>query len=262
MRKRLLVGMFLFLTVFCFQTSSQAVDLFEGTLKALHIDEDELVSAVIGIGVLYHTSPYTGDEDDTWAIPIIVGEYKNFFSDGHAFGYTVNKDDEVELSVILQPRFMGYDDDESTELNGMDDREWSIDGGLKAEWLNEWFELDVTFVTDLSGKHEGQEISAIFSKEFMDGFITPRAGVKWRSEQLTDYYFGVRPSEVTVNRANYEPDSTVDYIAGIAVAVPLGDDWAIVGDFEFEGLGDEIQDSPIVDRDETFTYVLGAVYRF
>jgi outer membrane scaffolding protein for murein synthesis (MipA/OmpV family) len=48
----------------------------------------------------------------------------------------------------------------------------------------------------------------------------------------------------------------------MTLAIPVTERWAVIGDFTFESLGSEIEDSPIVDAEEILTYVLGAVYRF
>ena len=226
------------------------------------IDIEELKGSVIGLGALYATEPYTDVDEDVWAVPLIKGKYKKFYIDGKSAGYILNDNEELELSLVIKPRLMGYEDDDSPILNGMDDREWSIDGGLRLKWNNEFFTLSTTLLNDLLNEHQGQEVSCVISREFKDGVFTPRAGVRWLSDDIIDYYYGVLGNEATPIRAVYTADDTLTYFSGFTVAVPLGEKWALIGDFEYEGLGSEIKDSPIVDADEILTFIAGIVYRF
>jgi len=157
---------------------------------------------------------------------------------------------------------MGYDSEDSFALAGMDDRDGSLDGGIKSSLNLQWMYVSLVAVTDLLGEHEGQEISTVLSKKLYEGILTPRIGFKWLSEDLVDHYYGVKSSEATGSRPAYAGDSTVNFLAGVSVGVPISEKWAIIGDFEYENLGSEIEDSPIIDREDIFTYVLGAVYRF
>ena len=137
-----------------------------------------------------------------------------------------------------------------------------MDAGLRAEWNNDLFLLEVLALTDLLGEHGGQEFSATVSKEYLDGFITPRLGFKYQSDDIIDHYYGVPANEVKPSRALYIPGGGSSYIAGATLAYPINDEWALIGDFEFESLPSEIRDSPIVDLDEIFTAVIGVVYRY
>lgn len=243
-------------------SKASAVELFEGAWRGLDADFEEIEGAVLGVGALYSVSPYRGVDDNVAAVPIIVGKYKNLYSDGTSLGFILNDNEEVYFSIVGQPRFSGYDSDDSSFLNGMQDREWTIDGGLRLTWNNDLFLMNLTGITDLLSEHDGQQVGIVFSKEFFDGGITPRVGVKWLSDNLVEHYYGVAGTEATATRSSYEGGATVDYIAGFSVGIPLDDAWAIFGDFEYEKLGDEITDSPIVEEDNMFTYMLGAAYRF
>ena len=226
------------------------------------IDKEELKGSVLGLGVLYSTEPYTDVDEDVWVVPIIKGRYKRFFVDGRSVGYILNDNEELEFSVLAKPRLMGYEDDDSPVLAGMDDREWSIDAGLGLKWNNQFFTLSITALNDILNEHQGQEVNCMVSREFKEGLFTPRAGVRYLSDDIVDYYYGVLGNEATPIRPVYTGDATVNYFCGFSVSMPIGEKWAVIGDFEYEGLGSEIEDSPIVDAEEIITYIIGAVYRF
>ena len=262
MRKSILI-LTLCLLVTAWQTPAFSWNVYEDLLDK--IDEKVDDGSVLGGGVLVTQSPYEGIDDSIYAVPIISMETKQFFIDVMTFGYYFNsKEDPVRVGIIGAPRFQGYEDGqgESDLLNGMEDRDWAFDGGLRMKWENDLVDVHMDAVTDLSGKHEGQELRLGLSKQLFDGFLTPRATVGWKSEQLVDYYYGVRPGEARAGRAEYEPDAAMEYTAGLTIGVPLGDVWALVGDVQCNFLTDEITDSPIVDEDTLMSYTLGAVYRF
>ncbi|MFH1414351.1 MAG: MipA/OmpV family protein [Candidatus Omnitrophota bacterium] len=251
-----------FVFILSFQSACHAAELFEGLWRGFDLEVEELEGVVLGGGVLYSTSVYEGVDDSVWAVPIIIGQYKRFYLDGSSLGYILNDREDLHFSFVMQLRFGGYDDGDSSALAGMDGREWSLDGGLRLTWDNGLFLLNITGITDLLGRHDGHEVRAIFSRNFLKGAFTPKLGVKWLSNNLVEYYYGVASSEATSARQVYEGGSTLDFIAGFSIVIPIGDNWVITGDFEYETLGSEIEDSPIVDADDTFRTVAGLVYRF
>lgn len=257
--KREIIFLAVFLGVVCIPGAGYGAEFFGRTFE---IDQEELKGVNLGVGLLYSTSPYEGKEDNVYPVPLIEGRYKNIYSDGTSLGYIFAEKNEFAFSVVGFPRLMGYEEDDSSDLNGMQDREWSLDAGLRAAWDNEFFSLAVTGLTDLFSRHQGQEFSAVISREFLEGAFIPRIGVKWWSDDLVDYYFGVVESEVRANRPEYAGDATTNFIAGFTAGLPLDDAWALVFDFEYEDFGSEVEDSPIVDADNVFRYVAGIVYRF
>jgi len=133
---------------------------------------------------------------------------------------------------------------------------------LRISWKNEITAMILEAVTDVSGTHEGQELRLTVEKELFQGFLTPKAGIKWQSADLADYYYGVRSNEVKAGRAEYAAHDDLEYMAGITIGLPLGEKWALFGDIQCTFLGDEGKDSPITGDDALMRYVMGAVYRF
>jgi outer membrane protein len=87
-------------------------------------------------------------------------------------------------------------------------------------------------------------------------------GLNLRSENLNNYYYGVRGKEATANRTAYKSGSSVNPYAGVALDYQLAGRWSIFSMFRNEWLGSEITDSPIVDQDSKISVILGLLYRF
>lgn len=260
MCKKILVLVLLCFVAILTPTTSHAFEWLDNTVATLEDNLDE--GSIAGLGVLYSTSPYKGIDDNVFPVPIIRASYKGFFINQTLAGYNFIDDESLKLGIVVGPHFGGYDASESNDLTGMQDRDWGIDGGLRLTLKNEIVDVSATVLTDLSDTSTGQEVSLGLSKKLFEGFLTPKIGATWSSENVVDYYYGVKASEATAGRAAYSPNSTVNYNVGLTVAYPLGDKWAIISDVQYQIFGDEIKDSPIIDKNGNFRLVLGTVYRF
>jgi MipA family protein len=219
--------------------------------------------SLMGAGVMILESPYKGVDDGVYPVPVLIFETRRFFVDKTAAGYYFNdKSDPVRWAVIGSLRMQGYEARDSSDLDGMQDRDMSFDGGLRVSWENKIIYMILEGVTDLSGTHEGQELRITVEKTLFKGFLTPKAGIKWQSDDLADYYYGVKPNEARAGRPEYTADADLEYMAGITIGLPLGEKWAVFGDIQCTFLGNEGKDSPIVGDDALMRYVIGAVYRF
>lgn len=260
MHKKFLVFIFLFFTAILAPTTSHAIEWLDNTVATLEDNLDE--GSVAGLGVMYSSSPYKGIDDTVLPVPIIQASYKGFFINQTLAGYNFIDDESLKLGIVVGPHFGGYDASESNDLAGMQDRDWGIDGGVRVMLKNEVVDVSATVLIDLSDTSTGQEVSLGLSKTLFAGFLTPKVAATWSSENVVDYYYGVKASEAAAGRAAYSPNSTVNYNVGLTVAYPIGDKWALISDVQYQIFGDEIKDSPIVDKNGTFRLVLGTVYRF
>ncbi|MFA5117432.1 MAG: MipA/OmpV family protein [Candidatus Omnitrophota bacterium] len=219
--------------------------------------------SLMGAGAMMTESPYKGADDDIYPVPVLIFESKRFFVDKTVAGYYFNdKSEAFRWAVIGSLRMQGYEADDSSDLEGMQDRDLAFDGGLRVSWKNEIINMILEGVTDLSDTHQGQELRLTIDKELFDGFLTPKAGIKWLSNDLADYYYGVRPNEVSAGRHEYSAESDLEYMAGVTIGLPLGKKWAMFADIQCSFLGKEGKDSPIVGDDALMRYVMGVVYRF
>ncbi|MBF0486428.1 MAG: MipA/OmpV family protein [Candidatus Omnitrophica bacterium] len=221
---------------------------------------------LIGAGVLVSTSAYHGIDAKTLVAPLIVWDYKNFYIKGVEAGYHFYDTRALRLSVVTAPRFMGYHSDDSAALNGMADREYSWDAGLSAEISLPWEGafLDMKIVNDVLSRNRGREAQVKLAKEFKGSFfeLTPSAGVRWQSKEMTDYYYGVKANEAQAGREEYVPGSALNYFSGLMFNFGISKDWIVVTKAEVEALSDRIRKSPIVGEDYTVTAVIGLARKF
>lgn len=221
-----------------------------------------------GFGALIVDKPHRGGDTDVRAIPMVFYRNGRFVWSGTRVSYYLVYDQGWAVSLLGTPRFEGYDDDESSYLNGMHDRDATYEAGLQAAKTFDWGTLTATVLTDVLGEHGGQEIRLTYEKKLEDVLavekfdLTPQFGINWRSKQLNDYYYGVEGTEATPGRPEYHAGSTTGILAGVRFDYALSEKWNLFSAVNVEWLGSEITDSPIVNENAIVTCLFGAMYRF
>ena len=225
---------------------------------------EEKADIFVGFGAVVSGEPYEGVSSNVYPVPLFGYEGERLYLRGITGGYRLIKAGGWSIGPTLRPRFDGYDASDSSALRGMDDRRASIDGGVDLSWRTDWGLISTVFVTDLLGEHDGQELEVSYTIMFpYAGFtVIPSVGARWRSQQLAEYYYGVRPDEVRAGRPAYKPDAAITPVASVALRRELSEKWGFLLAAQYEWLDDEIRDSPIVDDNSTLSMLLGLTYTF
>lgn len=218
----------------------------------------------LGAGAVYSSSVYKGDDGKIMPIPMVFYKQDKLYFAGKWAQYQLLKQEGFEFGALAQWRFDGYDSSDSRYLSGMSDRRMSIDGGAVASYFDGWGRTRLSFVTDLLSKHSGQELSASYGKRFGFGkmSITPSAGVLYKTNNLTNYYYGVRSKEATVARKAYKAGSAVDPFVSVQLTYRFDEKFSLMALASIEWLDDEIKASPIVDESYQAGFMFGMMYRF
>jgi len=216
----------------------------------------------LGAGALVTTKPYVGVDPRIYPVPLFAYEGKRLYLRGVVGGYRLLMDGGWSIGPVVQPRFEGYDQDDSSALDGMRDRDWSVDAGLGVSWLTKVGLFDLSGVTDILDRHRGQEVELTYTIMFQyAGFdLIPSAGMRWKSGNLVDYYYGVRPSEARPGRPAFEGDAALDPFLRLAVRRKLSERWSLLAAAQYEWLDEEITDSPIVDAGYDASFIIGMLY--
>lgn len=229
-------------------------------------ENDAEPQIALGLGVLLETATYREADNEALVLPYISASYKNFYLKGLKAGYRFSTDKSpVELGVFVSGRLEGYEDDDSDYLEDMDERKYSLDGGVDLEWEQNNWSVELSLASDLLNRHQGQEANLevgykfIFNKSFV---LQPSVEVQWQSDNLVDYYYGVRAEEARNGRPAYEGSSTINYELGLSGYYNATENLFFVVKVGYTLLGDEIADSPIVEKDYQIESFLGAAWRF
>jgi len=191
-------------------------------------------------------------------------EGERLYLRGITGGYRLFKAENWSIGPTVRPRFEGYDASESSALSGMKNRNPTMDGGVDLAWTTERAFVSVVVLTDLLGAHDGHEVEISGAGMFPHGpyQIIPSLGLRWRSNALVRYYYGVKSEEARADRPAYRPDQTFTPVGRLVIRRRLSQKWGFLFATQFEWLDDEISDSPIVDDNSTLSVLVGAAYSF
>ncbi len=164
-------------------------------------------------------------------------------------------------SMPLDP---GYHPDDSDYLKGMDELDTLYYAGAEASITLAGVETSLTFLQDVSGEHDGQQVDLEVGYEWTAaGFIFhPEVSLTWMSADMVDYLYGVGVHEARPDRPAYAPDASYEASAQLLIRRPIFGNFSIIGRLEATTYGSEITDSPIVEEDYSFEGALGVAYSF
>ncbi len=218
-------------------------------------DEDRWT---LGVGVSAKDSPYAGEGVRVRPFPYVVYEGEHVYWRGDTFGVHLARTTHFTLDAVVEGRFDGFDRDDlgrrelaenGVDATRLDDRDDTADAGVAARWAWGGHALDVGALADITDTSGGYELSADYSYRIGigRGTIMPGVGVRWLSDDLANYYYGVRAEE-TFAGAEYRPDAALVPQAGVAFVYPLAGKWRVRGLVQYEWLPDELADSPLLER--------------
>ena len=223
---------------------------------------EEATTLHVGGGGFVQTSPYAGVDARVYPAPVVAYEGERFYVRSAIVGYRIVSDNGLMIGPLVQPRVEGFKEDDSPFLEGMQDRNWSVDGGVNIEAVTPVGLLGTSIVTDLLGRNRGQEVEFryLIMLPVLGFHLIPSGGVRWKSDNLVDYYYGVRPSEARPDRPAYEGKQAFDPFLRLVVRHKLTKHWSAFSDAQYEWLASEITNSPIVSKDYQLSVTTGVLY--
>lgn len=218
----------------------------------------------LGAGVLLAPRPYVGVDDETIAIPLVLYDRGGFYVRGLEAGYTWRKESPVSATVFGQAFFNGYESDDSPFLAGMEDREPSFDGGIGLDIDRKRVAVVLRASTDLTHRSDGHRgrLDVRFPCAAGPWRLTPAIGAEYLSDDVVDYYYGVRPAEATGARPVHAGDAALNVVGSLRAIRSAGGRWSFFGYAELTRLGSAIEESPIVDEGTDLGALAGFLYTF
>ena len=228
--------------------------------------QEDAPTSAVGAGVGVIAEPYAELDDDLVYYPVPV---LNLFEGRLSlWGTTANvrlyQNENWEVAATGKYRVGGYDADDSPVFVGMEDREATVEAGGKVTYdIDDTIYLSLGATHDVLDEHGGFEVTgqAPYALSPWKGAqVTPLVGVAFRSEDMSDYYYGVDDDEALViadfagsgeayDRYAYAPGETMTPYMGISYRQAITRDWAVFLNARHEFLPDEVEDSQLVDDD-------------
>ena len=253
-------------SIIAFLAACCNVAMAEGGLEAFR--QLDLNSYALGANLLMSSSPYAGIDDFVVVFPAptsygnAVSSDETFFVRDGDFGLRALFDNGWDVGGVLSVQTLGYGSGQSPALVGMSRRDWTIQGGISVGRHVGDFRFDLVAQTDLLGEHDGQEYEFKFARvfEFDNYYFMPQVDATYQTSALVDHYFGVTEAEAIPGRPQYSPGSAVTWGASLEWSWRWHRHWYVTAKAGIEWLPGEIKNSPVVDRETTWSTLLQVAY--
>ncbi len=231
--------------------------------------------AELGVGANFEHSIYYS-KHKTMTSPFLALDlsFGNFYMRGAAgiseIGYEQPFTDNFSVSLFVNP-FDGFPIKGKDLLSGyqsIQERKTQFAFGWGLDYnLNGLFGWKDTFISmeGKSGKH-GASSNVTLAKSFevtKDWTVTPYIGSSYYSSKYTDYYFGIKKSELGGKlTAVYKPKEAYATHVGINTDYAFTDNFGMGLTVGWDKYSKEIKQSPIIKRDSQLTSSLSLYFIF
>ncbi len=219
----------------------------------------------LGLVMLGENGIYAGESNTMQLRPLL-----RYDSDAFTIGLpegvriTAMEQPQLRLSAVAAPRMSQSEGSDAAELAGLD-RPITADVGVLMEYeLGEGTDLSLRAVTELTGEHNGSEVTLAVERAFFSVGVPLilTGGFTWQSKELAGYLYGVAPSEVIAGRAAYDPGDALIPFVNATTFLPISQEIAAFANVGARFLPGEVTDSSIIDEDMSISTVLGLSYNF
>jgi len=232
-----------------------------------HIVAEETKQKItLGLGSYVQTQPYTNVDALVVPSPVIFFDNGLFYARWTRFGvyFLGEKNDDFSwgFSLTAQPRTYGY---ESSDIQGMDKRESSFEGGLAFSMQKDqaWFE--VMALTDMLDRYDSWILKTELGYDFKLGDFDfyPSLIAIYQTSDFMNYYYGVTQKEAT-NRTEsvYAPSSGMQYGVQTYIKYPLTKQLSALVNLRADKLPSEATSSTIVNDDYIYSGLASLIYTF
>lgn len=220
----------------------------------------------LGIGLSQAQSPYHGVSSNTNTLPAYIsyeGE-KGYFrgiEGGLHLGHLGEPDKRLTLSALAAGRLEGYKASDSSYLQGMKKRSWSLDAGIGATLVRDSNRFTAKIMTDTLNKHKGQSFELGYAYIHLATpklMLIPNTYLTWQSANLLDYYFGITDKEQGVGRQAYKVSSGLQLKAGLLANYAISSSTSLLLSVTSRRLPSSVTKSPLVKRDQ-ISAIFGAI---
>ncbi|MCT4712980.1 MipA/OmpV family protein [Enterobacteriaceae bacterium H11S18] len=221
----------------------------------------------LGAAVLVTPNPYKGDQDRVYPVPMIGYEGEDFYLRGFNAGYYLWNDKTDKLSAVIyyDPLHFRPKDSNYRNLRALDSRKATMMAGLSYVHNTEYGFLRTVLAGDVLDNSNGINWDTAWLYRYNADrlTLTPGIGVQWSSENQNEYYYGVSKKESSRSGvSSYDPSNGWSPYVELSVNYKLTDDWNVFGMGRYIRLSDEVNDSPIIDRQWTGVLLTGITYSF
>jgi len=233
-----------------------------------YIRNYDLNDYAFGVSFSSSQNPYVGGENNVFAYPYLTSFRDAAFTDDWLvlregdIGVRWVSKTGLQLGLVGRLQTLGFGNSEAPVLRGVASPKWTIELAPTIGWRAWPVHIDFKAYTEVMGRHDGWASQLSFSLPYENsrGYIVPSVRLIRQSEDYTNYYYGVAPSEERPARPAYQPGEAMNTAINVRFGYELSEKWLLSGHVGIEYLDSEISNSPIVDEESIWSASLGLAY--
>lgn len=222
------------------------------------------------LGFVLHAaeSPYVGSGTSTNVYPYLTSFRHAAFTDDWLMARNENIGtrfvvaEDWEIGVVGRVQTLGRGISNSSSLDGLDERNWTVEMSPLLGWRRWPVHLQFRSYWEIPDRHSGNtsELEASLPLSFSRGYFVPSVRVVRMSDDYANFYFGVRDSEATTVRPAYSPGAVTNLRIGFDLGYAVSPRWLFRTSASVTILDEDVSGSPIVDKGRTWALSVGAAY--
>lgn len=221
----------------------------------------------VGGAALVANSPYKGDDNKVWPVPMVGYEGENFYLRGPMAGFYLWNDDTDKLSVTAyySPLHFRPKDSDNHRMKRLDYRKSTGMAGLSYAHYTQYGFLRTVLAGDFLDESNGitWDLAWLYRYQSGNWTLTPGIGALWNSQNQNQYYYGISHKEARRSGLDhYNADSNWNPYLELSVSYQLNANWNVYGMGRYTRLTSEINDSPMVNKSWNGALLTGVNYRF
>ncbi|HEX6994687.1 MAG TPA: MipA/OmpV family protein [Gammaproteobacteria bacterium] len=247
--------------------------------EAAEADRESRWEIGVAFGYGERTNPLIQSDDIDILVDIDVAWFgKRWFFDNGDVGYTLRDAERFTLNLIGRINsdrvFFSKTDTKNVSIFSfgaatvapieVPDRDYAFEAGAELLTDGDWGYLQLAAHHDVSDRHHGYELYANYGRPVRRGrwHFEPSFGFAWKSADLNDYYWGVRPEEAGVFLPEYHAGAGFNTHARFVASYMLDRHWTLLLAADHERLSSEAAASPLVADRTVRSGFAGISYRF
>ncbi|KGK00395.1 MipA/OmpV family protein [Thalassotalea sp. ND16A] len=136
--------------------------------------------------------------------------------------------------------------------------------GLQFHYHHQNYHGKLSLLTDISNVHHGEEAEFSFGKTWQqdDWLLDLGFGLLWKSQQIVDYYYGLKPVEVSDKRDEYYPDASLTPYLKLVYQYAISEKVKFITSVKIDKMDSERYRSPLVNDRYINSFFMGFAYDF
>jgi outer membrane protein len=251
------------------------------------------VSLALGYG--QKSNPLVGGDDLSLVLLPDLAYYDDaFYFDNGDVGYTLSENDGFSFGLLTRLNFerayfsflhpaniltggssvddggVGPDDGNGGNIDvptidELSERKYAIDAGVQLNvYVGDFGMIRAEYMHDVSNVYKGDNalIEYIHQQPAGQWLLGGTVGLKYKSADLTDYYYGIDASDDVHSIFHYKGTSGIQPYVKISAIYPVSEKWQLITLARWSKLDDGMTDSPVVEEDSASTLYTGVSYAF